>query len=242
VQVDGAMRRATGTAGGLHQLQMLWAMESRAADARAIWSCRRQMNSSRDVLDGGHPGQINWVYDRAEIIADGVVHVIGVCLGILGAVTIVVIAVRRQGTEVVPILVYVVGPAPNARALSCLQHVAGLACQVGSTALRPLRDLFVDRRNLHAFPSPDEKRSGFSGSRPRSLAERGHWYGSQTRTSRSVRPLGDRALLAARVERCHCLRYACICPAERELMASRDWRHSLLTWGRLSYLAAPTLS
>ena len=61
------------------------------------------MNSSRDVLDGGHPGQINWVYDRAEIIADGVVHVIGVCLGILGAVTIVVIAIGRQGTEVVPI-------------------------------------------------------------------------------------------------------------------------------------------
>ena len=67
------------------------------------------MNSSRDVLDGGHPGQINWVYDRAEIIADGVVHVIGVCLGILGAVTIVVIAIGRQGTEVVPILVYVMG-------------------------------------------------------------------------------------------------------------------------------------
>ena len=63
----------------------------------------QKMNCSRDVLDGGHPGQINWVYDRAETIADGVVHVIGVCLGILGAVTIVVIAIGRQGTEVVPI-------------------------------------------------------------------------------------------------------------------------------------------
>src|SRR3954469_4753704 len=69
------------------------------------------MNSSRDVLGSSdeYPAQINWDYDRAEIIADGVVHVIGVCLGILGAVTIAVIAVRRQGTEVVPILVYVVG-------------------------------------------------------------------------------------------------------------------------------------
>ena len=63
------------------------------------------MNSSRDVLgsSAGYPGQINWDYDRAETIADGVVHVIGVCLGILGAVTIVVIAIGRQGTEVVPI-------------------------------------------------------------------------------------------------------------------------------------------
>jgi hemolysin III len=37
------------------------------------------------------------------------VHVIGVCLGILGAVTIVAIAVGEEGTEVAPILVYVMG-------------------------------------------------------------------------------------------------------------------------------------
>ena len=28
-----------------------------------------------------YPGQISWDYDRAEIIADGAVHAIGVCLG-----------------------------------------------------------------------------------------------------------------------------------------------------------------
>ena len=43
-------------------------------------------------------GQISWDYDRAEIITDGVVHAIGVCLGLIGAVTIIV-----------PILVYVIG-------------------------------------------------------------------------------------------------------------------------------------
>jgi hypothetical protein len=39
---------------------------------------------SRDVLASSPdicPGQISWDYDRAEIIADGVVHAIGVCLG-----------------------------------------------------------------------------------------------------------------------------------------------------------------
>ena len=138
-------------------------------------------------------------------------HVIGVCLGILGAVTIVVIAVGKEAAGFANLgLRY--GPTPNARALGRLQHVADLACQVGSTALRPLCDLFVDRRNLHACPSADEKRSGFSGSRRRRLVERRYWYGSQTRTSRSVRPPGHRALLAAGVEWCHCLRYACICP------------------------------
>jgi hemolysin III len=55
------------------------------------------------------PGQIRWHYDRTEIIADGVVHAIGVSLGIVGAVTIVVMAVRAERIDVVPILVYVIG-------------------------------------------------------------------------------------------------------------------------------------
>jgi hemolysin III len=55
------------------------------------------------------PGQISWDYDRAEIIADGTVHAIGVCLGLIGAMTIVVITVRMERIEVTPILVYVIG-------------------------------------------------------------------------------------------------------------------------------------
>src|SRR6266576_1859568 len=55
------------------------------------------------------PGQITWNYDRAEIIADGVVHAIGVCLGLIGAVTIVLVAVRIERIEVAPIVVYVIG-------------------------------------------------------------------------------------------------------------------------------------
>ena len=61
------------------------------------------MTTSRDVLASSPdicPGQISWDYDRAEIIADGVVHAIGVCLGLIG-VTIVI--------EIAPITVYVIG-------------------------------------------------------------------------------------------------------------------------------------
>src|SRR6266581_2615791 len=54
-------------------------------------------------------GQIDWDYDRGEIIADGIVHAISVCLGLIGAVTIVVIAVRIERIEIAPILVYVIG-------------------------------------------------------------------------------------------------------------------------------------
>jgi hypothetical protein len=52
----------------------------------------------------------NWDYDRAEIIADGVVHAIGVSLGLIGAVTIVVMAVKVERINPAPILVLPVCP------------------------------------------------------------------------------------------------------------------------------------
>ncbi len=69
------------------------------------------MYPSRESLVSAnrYPGQITWNYDRAEIIADGVVHAIGVCLGLIGAVTIVLVAVRIERIEVAPIVVYVIG-------------------------------------------------------------------------------------------------------------------------------------
>jgi len=69
------------------------------------------MNVPRDfvAMPGRCPGQISWHYDRAEIVADGVVHAIGVCLGLIGAVTIVVMAVKIERINLVSILVYVIG-------------------------------------------------------------------------------------------------------------------------------------
>src|SRR5499433_2653472 len=69
------------------------------------------MNLPRDfvAMPDRCPGQISWHYDRAEIIADGVVHAIGVCLWLIGAGTIVVMAVKIERVDVAPILVYVIG-------------------------------------------------------------------------------------------------------------------------------------
>jgi hemolysin III len=61
----------------------------------------------RASLPDAYPGQINWDYDRAEIIADGAVHAIGVCLGLIG-VTIVMIAVNIERIEMAPITVCVI--------------------------------------------------------------------------------------------------------------------------------------
>jgi hemolysin III len=54
------------------------------------------------------PGQITWHFDREELIADGIVHAIGVCLGLIGAVAIVVIALKLERIEVAPIFIYAI--------------------------------------------------------------------------------------------------------------------------------------
>jgi hemolysin III len=69
------------------------------------------MNLPREfvALPDRCPGQISWHYDRAEIIADAVVHAISVCLGLIGSVTIIVMAVKIERINLMPILVYVIG-------------------------------------------------------------------------------------------------------------------------------------
>lgn len=67
------------------------------------------MNPSREPTPDTCPGQISWHYDHAEIIADGVVHAIGVGLALIGAATIVVLAVEMERIDVAPVFVYAVG-------------------------------------------------------------------------------------------------------------------------------------
>jgi hemolysin III len=55
-------------------------------------------------------GAVRWNYDRTELIADGVVHVVGVCFGLIAATVLVVLAaVYATGLEVAAVSIYVVG-------------------------------------------------------------------------------------------------------------------------------------
>jgi hypothetical protein len=61
-------------------------------------------------MDYRRPARFPWNYDRGEIIADGVIHAIGVCFGLIGAVIIIVIA--SHSTKIVAIasvLIYAAG-------------------------------------------------------------------------------------------------------------------------------------
>src|SRR3978361_588803 len=55
-------------------------------------------------------GAIRWNYDRAELIADGVVHGVGVFSGVVAATVLMVLAaVYATPFEVVGVSIYVVG-------------------------------------------------------------------------------------------------------------------------------------
>ncbi|HVV41018.1 MAG TPA: hemolysin III family protein [Nitrobacter sp.] len=55
-------------------------------------------------------GAVKWNYDRAELIADGVVHMLGVLLGLIAATVLIVLtAVYATGFDVAVVSVYVVG-------------------------------------------------------------------------------------------------------------------------------------
>jgi hemolysin III len=51
----------------------------------------------------------SWPYDRAEIIADGVVHASGLLLGLIGAVALMHTAVGIARIEIMPVAIYVGG-------------------------------------------------------------------------------------------------------------------------------------
>jgi hemolysin III len=62
------------------------------------------------VNSNSRPAEIIWNYDRAELIADGIVHAIGVSLGLVGAIAIIIVAANsRHASEISSIVVYSVG-------------------------------------------------------------------------------------------------------------------------------------
>jgi hemolysin III len=62
------------------------------------------------VSSNGRPAEGIWNYDPVELIADGVVHAVGVSLAVVGAIAIVVVAAHSQhNTELPSIVVYSLG-------------------------------------------------------------------------------------------------------------------------------------
>ena len=53
---------------------------------------------------------VHWNYDRAEVIADGVVHIIGICFGLVAATVLIVLtSIYASALDIVVSVVYVAG-------------------------------------------------------------------------------------------------------------------------------------
>ena len=69
----------------------------------------------------GWPAGITWNYDRDELIADGIVHSIGVSLGLAGAIVIVIFAANSvQPANIPAVTIYTISLLINALSLSRL--------------------------------------------------------------------------------------------------------------------------
>jgi hemolysin III len=79
---------------------------------RQMWLGRVvMMGSGQDIPSyGGGLAGFRWKYDRAEIIADGVVHAIGIGLGLAGAVFLLrAVDHSSLGGEITPVVIYSAG-------------------------------------------------------------------------------------------------------------------------------------
>jgi hemolysin III len=55
-------------------------------------------------------GAVRWNFDRSELIADGVVHIVGICFGLVAATALIVLAsVYATAVDVAAVSVYVAG-------------------------------------------------------------------------------------------------------------------------------------
>jgi hemolysin III len=76
----------------------------------ALTSKSLGMSSVPELTPDGWPPQFPWNYDRSELVADALVHAIGVGLGLLGGVVLVVHAVHTtHGSITAAVSIYAVG-------------------------------------------------------------------------------------------------------------------------------------
>jgi len=69
-------------------------------------SWRKPISQGNSAAASPHPGQIEWNYDRAEIIADAAVHAAGIIFGLIGAVMLVIVVALIKPIGIASTLIY----------------------------------------------------------------------------------------------------------------------------------------
>jgi hypothetical protein len=133
---------------------------------------------------------LTWRYDRRELFADGVVHVLGLGLALIGAVVLLIVTAQHgDGVRTTAIAIYVAG----------LLAVLALSAVYNLWPVSPVKWL-LRRRDLHRFRAAAARpRRGAAAHRR--MARRRHRHGAQIIRPASLRARLDRALSPGRLER-----------------------------------------
>lgn len=100
----------------------------------------------------GRPRAAGRDYDRAETAVDGVVHVVGLVLGVTGAAVPIGFSARKPGARDLPVsIVYVSGLLAMLGFFGGLQSLAGVTHQTAAAPLRSLGDLSADAATYTPF-------------------------------------------------------------------------------------------
>src|SRR5262249_51401734 len=69
---------------------------------------RPLMQRSKTIMSDGRPAGVIWDYDRPELIADAVLHVVGLLLAFGGAIAIIIVTARSaRAADTLSIVIYV---------------------------------------------------------------------------------------------------------------------------------------
>src|SRR5437763_571368 len=74
------------------------------------WAHVLKPSSLGAAMDQRQHAAFSWDYDRGEIIADGMIHALGICLGLIGAVSMIVLAsVSTRMVAITSVSIYAAG-------------------------------------------------------------------------------------------------------------------------------------
>src|SRR3954469_7732955 len=76
------------------------------------WTCMTIFRLKQIASTSFHAAAdaMQWNYDRAELIADGVVHIVGVCFGLVAATALIVLtAIYATAVDIAAVSIYVAG-------------------------------------------------------------------------------------------------------------------------------------
>jgi hemolysin III len=107
------------------------------------------------------PLDVPWNYDRTELLADGVVHAIGLGLALVAVVFLLDLTLEStQGLKTASVLIYVAGLLAML-GLSAAYNMWPVICRGSgcSTPFRPLCHIFIDCSDVHGIHRADKRRN-----------------------------------------------------------------------------------